>query len=860
MRLLFAAASVKIVAGVLAASVIVWMPAEPAPALPTWYYLALLVVFELSGAWLFIGGRRDDRARWLATMLVLFATLFADRILLRAASVSPPAIAQVMVIIAAFELIAFTPYALWRFVVVFPRPQPVTRRPWVAPVMEYAMLATALVLAGGHLLAIAPGADRSGLASALAWTSQYDDRVFWQALTILSFACLAVLFIKWRRAASVERRRLSWVVFGIVLGDLPMLVHIVLAVSIPSYNAYTEQPEISRALGIIFTLFTLIIPLTTAYAVVEDQALDVSFVVRRAVQYALAKYTVLAAIAGLILAAALIAYGNRTRTMGEMIAESPIAVAVMLLLVVLLMSRRALLRAIDRRFFREHYDAHRILVNLTERSPSLHSARDVKTLLITEVQRALHLERVALLMLDDSGDTLADTQGRIRPLTLSGPLAAILSGSRTPLDVDLSSSSSALVRLPEAEREWLVDAGARLIVPLFGVRDTPLGVLVLGDKRSELPFTEEDKRLMTAVAAAAALALEQQLNRESPNVDTPASLPRSNGAQCGVCGRVQPRASARCTACNGPIREALLPIVLSGKFEVEQQIGAGGMGVVYRGRDLTLDRPVALKVLPRVGASAATRLRREARAMAALQHTNLALIHVLESWRGAPVLVLEYLAGGTLADRLRHRPLQVDEAFALFTAMTEVLQHIHQAGYLHRDIKPSNLGFTSQGIPKLLDFGLAQMIAEASASTATLSTAAVAEPAPVDAHAATIPNQTLSLSNPQFFGTPAYMSPEAVAMQRPDPLLDLWSLAVTMYESLAGSNPFRATSVAETVKLVKAAEVPDVRTVRRDCPAALAQFLALALARQPGQRPQTAAEFLSGLRGAQNLSAGQSLN
>jgi serine/threonine-protein kinase len=104
------------------------------------------------------------------------------------------------------------------------------------------------------------------------------------------------------------------------------------------------------------------------------------------------------------------------------------------------------------------------------------------------------------------------------------------------------------------------------------------------------------------------------------------------------------------------------------------------------------------------------------------------------------------------------------------------------------------------------------------------------------------------------------MSPEAVAMQRPDPLLDLWSLAVTMYESLAGSNPFRATSVAETVKLVKAAEVPDVRTVRRDCPAALAQFLALALARQPGQRPQTAAEFLSGLRGAQNLSAGQSLN
>ena len=453
-------------------------------------------------------------------------------------------------------------------------------------------------------------------------------------------------------------------------------------------------------------------------------------------------------------------------------------------------------------------------------------------------------------MLDDGGEALGDSQGRVRPLSLTGPLGTFLSGSRAPLDVDLSAPGSALSRLPEAEREWLADAGARLIVPLFGVRDTPLGMLVLGDKRSELPFTDEDRRLMTAVAASAALALEQKLNRESPNLDTPASLPRSNGAQCVACGRLQPRPAQRCNACSGPLRDGLLPIVLAGKFEVEQQIGAGGMGVVYRGRDLALNRPVALKVLPRVGAAAAARLRREARAMAALQHAHLAVIHVMESWRGAPVLVLEYLAGGTLADRLRIGPLPLNDMLAVFTPIAEVVRHIHDAGYLHRDIKPSNLGFTFHGAPKLLDFGLVQMVEDvADGSTATLTVGAAAAPPATDSEATHAGNPAWS-SMRHFIGTPAYMSPEAIAMEPPGPQVDLWSLALTMYEALTGSHPFRAPSMAETVKLVTLGEVPDARILRPDCTVALAQFLATALARDRNRRPQTAADFLSALEAA----------
>lgn len=851
MRLLFVAASVKVAVGILASALVLGAPSPAAPALPTSYYLALLVIFQLSAAWLFIGGRRDDRARALATQFVLFATLFTDRVVVRATVSTPDFLDRVMLLVAAVQLVAFCPYAFWRFVYLFPRPQPAVGPRWIGPTMEYATLLVGIALVVGNLVANAPGAERSGLASPLAWMSPNDERVFWPALTVLSLGCLSLLIVKWRRAGLTERRRLSWVVVGIALGSLPMLVHIVLAVTVPSYAAFAVQPETRRALGIILTLFTLVIPLTTTYAVVVDHALDVSLVVRRAVQYALAKYTVIAAIVALVIAVAVVAYGNRTRPLSDVIAGSPLALSITLMLVALLLSRRTLLNALDRRFFRDHYDARQILVTLVERSQSLHSARDVTELLVAEVGRALHLERVALLMLDDSGDTLEDSQGRVRPLSLSGPLGTILSGSRAPLDVDLSSAGSALSRLPEPEREWLADAGARLIVPLFGVRDAPIGLLVLGDKRSELPFTQEDKRLMTAVAASAALALEQKLSRESPDPQTPASVPRGNAAQCASCGRVQPRPAQRCQTCSGPLREALLPIVLAGKFEVEQQIGAGGMGVVYRARDLTLNRPVAMKVLPRIGSAAAARLRREARSMAALQHSHLAVIHVMESWRGAPVLVLEYLAGGTLADRIRHGPLPVGDVLTIFTAIAEVLHHIHNAGYLHRDIKPSNLGFTFHGAPKLLDFGLLQLVADVSeGSTAASATAsAVSVPRLADGEA-THAGDASGSSIRQFIGTPAYMSPEAIAMEPPGPSVDLWSLAVTMYESLTGTNPFRGPSMPETVKLVVLGKVPDARSLRADCPASIAEFLTTALSRNRHHRPQTAADFLSALKAA----------
>src|SRR5207253_8576282 len=118
---------------------------------------------------------------------------------------------------------------------------------------------------------------------------------------------------------------------------------------------------------------------------------------------------------------------------------------------------------------------------------------------------------------------------------------------------------------------------------------------------------------------------------------------------------------------------------------------------------------VAIKTLPRVSPEHAMRLRREARAMAAVQHRHLALIYGVETWRGTPLLVVEYLDGGTLADRLKAGPLAIDGVRELGISLCGALHSMHRSGVLHRDIKPSNIGFTREGVPKQLDFGLAML-------------------------------------------------------------------------------------------------------------------------------------------------------
>jgi sigma-B regulation protein RsbU (phosphoserine phosphatase) len=182
-----------------------------------------------------------------------------------------------------------------------------------------------------------------------------------------------------------------------------------------------------------------------------------------------------------------------------------------------LRNRQRLLEAIDRRFFREQYDSRRLLTLLVEHLRSTRDLREMEDLIANGIDRALHLESIALLIDDPDRGQLVDPDGRTRSLDGSSALAMMVAGHRDPLEVDIEAPRSPLRRLlPEPDRHWLVDGRFRLLVPLIATDGSLIGMIALGGKKSELPFLAEDRELLAAVASAATLARGRRRAHRTP--------------------------------------------------------------------------------------------------------------------------------------------------------------------------------------------------------------------------------------------------------------------------------------------------------------------------------------------------------
>jgi eukaryotic-like serine/threonine-protein kinase len=301
-------------------------------------------------------------------------------------------------------------------------------------------------------------------------------------------------------------------------------------------------------------------------------------------------------------------------------------------------------------------------------------------------------------------------------------------------------------------------------------------------------------------------------------------------AECSECGRIGPDVAERC-ACGSPRRQAPVPAVIAGKFRVDYRVGAGGMGVVYKGHDRSLNRPIALKTLTRLSPHAAERLGYEAQMMASVVHPHLATIYSLERWRGTPILVEEFLEGGTLSLRLRRGPQPLADVLQLGVALASALQHLHRNGVLHRDVKPSNIGFSGDGVPKLLDFGLASLLSSPPPGGSRFDATGDGEPRAT---------QSIAIDRGVIAGTPLYLSPEAARGHDTHVDFDVWGLAIVLYEAIAGAHPFAAPTVSEILDRVRATAVPDLRRFRSDCPDPVARGFGLMLAPNRNDRPRTA--------------------
>ena len=233
-----------------------------------------------------------------------------------------------------------------------------------------------------------------------------------------------------------------------------------------------------------------------------------------------------------------------------------------------------------------------------------------------------------------------------------------------------------------------------------------------------------------------------------------------------------------------------------GPFQLLREIGRGGMGVVYLARDARLDRDVAIKALPEELAGDAGRLERferEARTLASLNHPNIGAIYGVEEQGGHKYLVLEYVEGETLADRLDRGPLPVDEAIEVAVEIARGLEAAHEAGVIHRDLKPANIKLTPEGKVKVLDFGLAKTDDGLSSTGSGLSQSPTMT-SPMPQHSPTIPGAIL--------GTAAYMSPEQARGRKVDKRTDIWAFGVVLYEMLTGTSPFAGETATDSLGAV----------------------------------------------------------
>jgi eukaryotic-like serine/threonine-protein kinase len=259
--------------------------------------------------------------------------------------------------------------------------------------------------------------------------------------------------------------------------------------------------------------------------------------------------------------------------------------------------------------------------------------------------------------------------------------------------------------------------------------------------------------------------------------------------------------------------------VVADRYRLERRLATSRMGEVWAARDLELARPVALKLLGREADPA--RFEREAHAAAALSHPNVTQLFDYGSWEGRPYMVLEFLPGGTLEDRLRDaRPLPDGETERIAREVAAGLAHAHARGLVHRDLKPANVLFDADGRAKIADFGIARM-----GGAGTLTEAGT------------------------LLGTAAYISPEQASGDPATAASDVYSFGVILFRMLTGRLPFAAEVPLELVAMHRNDPPPLVASLRPDAPPQLARLADACLAKDPGARPRDGSALVAALGG-----------
>src|SRR5580692_5453803 len=280
---------------------------------------------------------------------------------------------------------------------------------------------------------------------------------------------------------------------------------------------------------------------------------------------------------------------------------------------------------------------------------------------------------------------------------------------------------------------------------------------------------------------------------------------------------------------------AILPGRRLGPYEILTAIGAGGMGEVYKARDTRLDRIVAIKVLPTHLADRSElreRFEREAKTIASLNHSHICVLHDIGQQDGIDYLVMEYLEGETLAQRLQRGSLPIQQVLQYAIEITDALDKAHRKGITHRDLKPGNIMLTKSDT-KLLDFGLAKLKQEVA-------------PAIPDSQLPTL--QSAITGEGAILGTLQYMAPEQVESKEVDARTDIFAFGAVVYEMATGKKAFEGKTSASVMAKILEAEPPSMASLQPMTPPMLDRVVKRCLAKEPDERWQTASDLANELK------------
>ncbi len=595
----------------------------------------------------------------------------------------------------------------------------------------------------------------------------------------------------------VARRRVRWAALGIGIELVPISLGIAIIAVFRALGFYSAYEAVESFLDHFAAVFSSIGPLALAYAIAKHRVLGIRVVIRKGLQYLLARNVLRLLFWLPLIAIAADLLTHRQPLAGFFLTRSWWFYLFLLASVSVTLRYRVRLQLwVDRKFFRSAYEEEIVLSELIDALQSCDTSDEVARLVSAQLEQSLHPSAIAVLY--RRGPAGLFTVGYPRDAPLGLEFRGILNERvQDALQSHRSATTFTEIAGLLYEKATQSDEGIlkTLLTAISGSNGQLVGVLLLGEKKSEQSYSARDRRLLQAIVVQMGiifevLSLREQVREEGRvRLEVLGKLDRDHiqlVLECPHCGICYSQPATHCEADGGALG-LTLPIerIVDGKYRLERRIGTGGMGAVYEASDLRLNRAVALKVMTAASfgnIAALRRFEREARAAARLQHPNIVAIYDFGTLRGGGAyLVMQRIIGRSWRSELiRASRIHPQRAAPLFDQLCDAVACAHARGVVHRDLKPENLllSFSSDGAERVtvLDFGVAKL---------------------------GLPEDELEpqlTSVDRVVGTHGYMSPEQRSGQLVDARSDIYAVAVITVESLTNYRPPHAGASRDWLK------------------------------------------------------------